>query len=73
MPSSERPTRAQRRHLGKREANRQARHDLARVIELADRGLSPAAIASSVGLEEGAVREILEGLRGLRGEGGLLE
>lgn len=53
-------TRAQRRRLGKKRLRREAHRDVVRVIELDQAGHSAAAIASSVGLGEGLVREILE-------------
>ncbi len=52
--------RALRRRLGKRRLRREAHRDVVRVIEMGDAGHSPSAVASSVGLGEGLVREILE-------------
>jgi hypothetical protein len=64
-------SRAGRRSMGKREARRKCRATVERIIELDERGLSPLAIASSVGLDEEFVylvldhaneaREVLEG------------
>jgi hypothetical protein len=51
--------RAQRRALGKRRLLREARRDVTRVIELREEGHTAATIASSVGLTEEFVREVL--------------
>lgn len=61
--------RAQRRRFGKRQLRREAHRDVVRVIELADAGHSPSAIASSVGLGEDLVGEILERAEEVRGQG----
>jgi len=51
--------RAARRSLGKRRLRREAHRDVTRIVELSEEGYSPRVIASSVGLHEEFVREVL--------------
>jgi DNA invertase Pin-like site-specific DNA recombinase len=54
-------SRAGRRALGKRKRRlkREAHADVVKIVELGDEGRSPSAIASSTGLTEEFVREVL--------------
>lgn len=63
-----RATRRRRRALGKRRLRREAHRDVVRVLERAESGSSPAAIAASVGLKEELVREILRIAEARRGD-----
>ncbi len=63
------PSRAGRRSLGKRRLRREAHADVTRIVELSEAGYSPTVIASSVGLDEGFVAEVLEQAESVRGEG----
>ncbi len=66
-------SRAGRRALGKRRLKREAHRDVSRIVELSEEGRSPSVIASSVGLDEEFVREVLvqaEAVRNEAGEGG---
>ncbi len=54
-------SRAARRALGsKRRLKREAHADVRRIVSLSEAGRSPRGIASSVGLDEEFVREVLE-------------
>jgi len=67
-------SRAGRRALGsKRRLKREARADVTRIIELSEEGRSPSVIASSVGLPEAFVREVLEQAEAVRGEGAVAD
>ena len=64
-------SRAQRRRWSKRGLHRSALKDVERVVELADRGISTAAIASSVRLPQELVEEVIRSAHKVReGEGG---
>jgi hypothetical protein len=52
-------TRAMRRSTGKRAKRRRFEDALKRILELHEKGVSPAAIASSVGVAVGDVLEVL--------------
>ncbi len=63
-------SRAARRALGsKRRLKREAHADVRRIVSLSEAGRSPRVIASSVGLDETFVREVLEQAEAVRGEG----
>jgi len=55
--------------LGKRRLKREAHRDVTRIVELSEEGYSPRVIASSVGLHEEFVREVLVRAEAVRGEG----
>jgi DNA invertase Pin-like site-specific DNA recombinase len=53
--------------IGKRRLRREARRDVVRILELDEEGHSARAIASSVGLTEEFVREVLAQAEAARG------
>ncbi len=66
-------SRAGRRSLGKmgkRRLRREAHRDVSRIVGLSDEGYSPSVIASSVGLPEAFVQEVLELGEAARSEAG---
>ncbi len=63
-------SRAARRALGKRRLRREAHRDVTRIVELSEEGYSPRVIASSVGLSEEFVREVLKHAEAVRNEAG---
>jgi len=63
-------SRAGRRPLGKRRLRREAHRDVTRIVELSEEGYSPRVIASSVGLHEEFVREVLKHAEAVRSEAG---
>ncbi len=64
-------SRAGRRALGsKRRLRREAHRDVTRIVELSEEGYSPSVISSSVGLDEGFVRVVLEQAEAARNEAG---
>lgn len=63
-------TRALRRSMGKRKLKRECHRDVARIIELADRGFTPTTIARTVRLPVDFVSDVLERAEEVRhGEG----
>ncbi len=62
--------RAGRRSLGKRRLRREAHRDVTRIISLSEEGYSPRVIASSVGLSEEFVQEVLKHAEAVRNEAG---
>ncbi len=67
-------SRAGRRALGsKRRLKREAHRDVTRIVELSEEGYSPRVIASSVGLSEEFVREVLKHAEAVRGEGAVAD
>jgi hypothetical protein len=63
-------SRAGRRSLGKRRLKREAHADVTRIISLSEAGRSPRVIASSVGLGEAFVQEVLVRAEAVRSEAG---
>jgi hypothetical protein len=64
-------SRARRRRWSKRRLHRSALKDVERIVVLADRGISTAAIASSISLPQELVEEVLRSAHKAReGEGG---
>jgi len=63
-------SRAGRRSLGKRRLKREAHRDVTRIVSLSEEGRSPSVIASSVGLAEAFVREVVELSEAARNEAG---
>ena len=63
-------SRAERRSFGKRRLKREAYADVSRIVSLSEEGRSPRVIASSVGLDEEFVREVLEQAEAVRSEAG---
>ncbi len=63
-------SRAGRRALGKRRLKREAHRDVSRIVELSEAGRSPRVIASSVGLDEEFVRDVLREAEAVRSEAG---
>ncbi len=53
-------TRARRRSMGKRAGRREARRNIARVVELSRKGFSVPTIAQAAGVGRPAVEKILE-------------
>ncbi len=63
-------SRAARRALGsKRRLKREAHRDVSRIVELSEKGYSPAVIAASVGLPEAFVQDVVARAEEVRGEG----
>ncbi len=68
---SDKPTRRERRSIGKRARRRDATQRAYQVLELQKRGVSPAAISRATQLPEDLVEDLLERMRKAReGEGG---
>ncbi len=64
-------SRAGRRSLGKRRLKREAHRDVTKIVSLSEAGRSPSVIASSVGLPEEFVQEVLGQAEAARSEGGV--